>query len=293
MSPSRARAGVCLLALPLVVVGLACENGSQQSAAPKETTWDGPRITAWVKNKDIPAPEVTARISKAYANWNDGQQTFILSLTNNGTRPETVHAIVFGTNEDIHPARRAISPPTAYAWFSLAGSKDGKLSAADIQRHWKNNAFISARGGKLPNSWQATLEPGTTKDIEASHNLDDTSPHAATKGKRLAREGFTEYTIWLVTNEGQVFDEIRQPARPPKIDRPSTAKKTPETKPAETKPEDPEELAAKQFKLALYHLEVKQPRMAQEKLQSILDNYPKTNTAKAARKLLQELKGKS
>lgn len=287
----RTRAAVCLLAFPLMLVGLACENGSQPSAAPRDTgsSWEGPRITAWVKNKDIPAPEVAARISRAKApDWPDGQQIFFLSLTNNGKRAETVHAIVYATNEEIHPARRAISPPTAYAWFSLAGSKDGKLSARDIERNWKNNVFVSARGGKLPSSWQATLEPGETKIIEASHVLDDTSPHPASKGKRLAREGFTEYTIWLVTNEGQLFEEIRQPAKPTKVERPTTAKKPPETK-----PEDPEELAAKQFKLALYYLEVKQPRTAQEKLQLILDNYPKTNTAKAARKLLQELKGSS
>lgn len=286
----RWRGWVSVFVLPLVVLGLACENGGQQQAANSApgTAPDGPPITTWVKNKDVPLPQVTASISRSLINWSDGQQTFTITFTNNGKRSETVHAVVFASNEEITPPRRAVSPPTAYAWFSLAGSKDGKLTSRDIERHWKNNVFVSARGGKLPSTWQATLEPGETKDIDASHVLDETSPHPASKGKRLAKTGFTQYALWLFTNDGQLFDEQTIPAKQPPVERPSTAKKTP---PPETRPEDPEELAAKQFKLALYYLEVNQPTKAKEKLQAILDKYPKTNSAKAARKLLKELQG--
>jgi hypothetical protein len=283
------RAWISLFSLPLVALGLACENGAAPKNGPANndaTMPSGGPITSWVNKKSGPPPEVTASISNARTSWKDGQQVFTLTLTNNGTKAETVHAIVYGTNEEIHPPRRAISPPTGYGWFSLVGSKDGKLTGKALESNWKNNPFVTARGGKMPASWVVTIEPTQSKDIEASHTLDDTSPHPAAKGKRLAKEGFTEYTIWLFTTDGQLFEDKTVPAKPPaKVERPTTAKKTP----PDTKPEDPEDLAAKQFKLALADLEAMKKDKAREKLQLIIDQYPKTNTAKAAKKLLKEL----
>jgi len=285
---ARWRSWVSVLLLPVVGLALACENGNapKNGGRPQSTSADAP-INFQPKPLVSP-PQVTATISKSKPNWKDGQQIFLLTLTNNGTKAETIHAIVYATNEEIHPPRRAISPPTGYGWFNLVGSRDGKLTARDLERHWKNNPFVSARGGKMPASWVATIEPGQSKEIEASHALDDTSPHPASKGKRLAKEGFLEYSIWLYTSEGQLFSEETVSSKPAAV---VTDKMPPETKkpPPETKPEDPETLAKQQFKLALADLEKNDAARAREKLRLILDKYAKTNTAKAARKLLKEL----
>src|SRR5262249_15285007 len=149
---------------PLVGMALACENGGKKNGRAQAGDPDSLPITNSGRPSNAarppgPPPDVTAGIStKTEPNWKDGQQVFILTLTNNGKKTETVHAIVYGTNEEIHPPRRAISPPTAYGWFSLVGSKDGKLTAQDLERSWKNNPFVSARGGKMPASWLVTLE---------------------------------------------------------------------------------------------------------------------------------------
>jgi hypothetical protein len=282
-------------------MALACENGSgaKDNGRGQSSDSDRPIINRPQTKPLLEPPQVTARIAPSRPNWKDGQQIFILTLTNNGTKTETIHALVYGTNEEIHPPRRAISPPTAYGWFELVHSRDGKLTARDIERNWKNNPFVSVRGGKMPASWVATLEAGQSKDIEASHSLDDVSPHPATKGKSLAKQGFTEYGLWLFTSDGQLFAEQTISAKSGSVvERPSTARMPPETKktppdtkpaPPDTKPADPEDIAKQLFKQALADLEKNQPAKAREKLLSILDKFPKTNTAKGARQLLKEL----
>jgi hypothetical protein len=307
---ARWRGWVSVLLLPVIGLALACENGAAPKERGQSTDVDAPIVSHPPAKPLLSPPQVTARITPSKPNWKDGQQIFTLTLTNNGTKTETVHAIVYGTNEEMHPPRRAISPPTAYDWFKLVGSRDGKLTARDLERNWKNNPFVSARGGKMPASWVATLEAGQSKDIEASHSLDDVSPHPATKGKTLAKQGFVEYSIWLFTSDGQLFDEQTVSAKSGAVvERPSTGKMPPETKktppdtkpaladtkkdtksaPPETKPEDPEETAKQLFRQALADLEKNQPARAREKVLTILDKYPKTKAANAARQLLKDL----
>lgn len=278
-----------LALLPLY--SLACNNGSQPNAS--NSSSEILRIDSLPHGHRAAPPQVTAAISNVKIHWGDGQQLFTLTLTNIGDTAGTVHAIVYATNEEIQPPRRAISPATAYQWFELAGSKDGRLTAQDIQKNWKTNVFVTARGGKLPFSWQATLEPGDVKNIEAAHVLDERSPHPASKGKKLAHVGFREYQIWLFTAEGRCFDEQTLPALPPEqpVPEPSPKKTTAPRK--EEKQPTPstkqEEEAAKALRLARYYLDNKKLDLARAKLQLILRKYPETAAAAEAKKLLAKI----
>ncbi|MBY0526211.1 MAG: hypothetical protein K2R98_22645 [Gemmataceae bacterium] len=278
-----------LFAAPLVLAAIACEDGSRgngngtgQATNPDGSPWVGPVV------RGTP-PQFTAEVSNVKVAWKDWQQTFDLTMTNEGKKTETVHAVIFASNEDMQPPRRAVSPPTAYLWFKLAGSSDGQLTHKSLERCWKNNAFVGARGGKLPATWVATLAPGASQKTEASHVLDETSPHPATKGKTLKREGFTTYHVWLFTPEGWCFDQ-----KTLSVAELQAADKGPKTKPSEKDPpeaksDDPEAQAEKALKLATYYLDTNQPAQAREKLQMILDKFPKTASAKTARKMLRDL----
>src|SRR5208337_1654709 len=132
-----------MLLLPLLCLVSGCgERGGAQNASrnPQENT-------APTKPRGAP-PVVTASISAVRTQWKDGQQTFTLSLTNNGEKAETVHAIVYARNEEISPPRRAISPPTAYNWFKLIDSRNGLLTPNDIERNWRADAFFNGRSGR-------------------------------------------------------------------------------------------------------------------------------------------------
>jgi hypothetical protein len=262
ISPLGGRIGrifrVCLALLP--IFSLACGKSGPTAKVKVYVTYD--RIGSRPRPvRTGPPPQVTAAISQPKINWADEQQLFTLTLTNAGDKPETVHAIVYASNEQTKPPRRAISPPTAYQWFELAGSKDGRLSAQAIEQGWQTKAFITARGGKMPYSWQATLKPGETKAIEASHNLDARSPHPATKGKKLAHVGFLEYRVWLFT-----------PTEP----LPKTSRKA-------------EGEAARALRLARYYLENNKPDQARAKLQLVLDRYPRSTAATEAKELLAKV----
>ena len=140
--------------------------------------------------------------------------------------------------------RRRLTSGSSWPRARMAGSP-----RQDIQKNWKTNVFVSARGGKLPFSWQVTLKPGETQSVEAAHNLDDRSPHPATKGKKLSRVGFLKYQIWLFTPDGQCFSEEAVPAQSAPPGGPANhSKKGPATKkesaPAADDPK-PEDEAAK------------------------------------------------
>ena len=255
-------------------------------------------------------PSVTASISKVKLNWKDRQQTFTLNLTNHGERTETVHALVYAKNDDVNPPRRGISPPTGFNWFQVANSKDGDLKSIDVVRAWKAEGFTSARGGRLRKTWDVKIDPEETKEVEAAHDLDETSPHPQWKGKKLAGIGYSEYQIWLFTETGECFLEETVLARPPsytpepkKPPEPKVEiKKTPapEPKPVETKtvevpppprPVDPkiETHAANELRLAAYYLEVNRRQDAKDKLNLILKKFPETKAAEKAREMLKNL----
>jgi hypothetical protein len=243
-----------------------------------------------------------------------------LSLTNTGEKTETVHAIVYAKNDSTIPPRRAISPPTvSKEWFGLANSKDGSLKAADIERVWKASGFIGARGSRLRKTWDVKLDPEETKPIEGAHELDDTSPHPQWKGKKLAQVGYTEYQLWLFTNDGSCFLEETYSISPngtvKKTDSKPEAKKPPEPKAdpvvKDTKPEEPkkpidlpmqettpksklndqvaETHAANELRLAMYYLERNRRQDAKDKLNLILKKYPDTEAARKAQKMLKDL----
>lgn len=270
-----------MFAVPLVVLAVACDPGTPQrtgkvspvtSPAPLVSAPDGTRLS------------FKASISRVETNWRDGQQTFVLTLTNTGEALVTVHAIIYGRNEDIQPPRRAISPPTASDWFALAESTDGQLGPQDIEKHWKDNGFIGARGSKMKVSWDVTVPPGATKTIDASHQLDEISPFPASKGKRLTRLGFTEYRIWLFSSDGRFFlEQVEKAVKGNVVDapnRPDTGKRT----------NDPATLAADALSVAQYHLKTGKAAEARRELQEIIDKFPQTESARTARKLLKELK---
>lgn len=292
------------LLLFLLGLSLGCDSPTAvQEAKPRE-----PRNTTSTKgssNKsthpDGPPPPVTASISRVKLNWKDRQQTFDITLTNNGDKPEIVHAIVYARNDSVNPPRRAISPPTATDWFVLANSKDGKLTVADIERAWKTDGFQSARGGRLRKSWDVKIGPNSTEVVEAAHDLDEKSPHPQWKGKALANVGYAEYQLWLFTPDGQCFFEETWPAfGPPPI---RETKKPPETKPADTKPAQTkptadtkpaanpvlESQAEKDLQLAMDYLKRNRVQDARDKLFQILKKYPDTEAAKSARKMLKDL----
>jgi len=294
ISPLGGRIGrifrVCLALLP--IFSLACGKSGPTAKVKVYVTYD--RIGSRPRPvRTGPPPQVTAAISQPKINWADEQQLFTLTLTNAGDKPETVHAIVYASNEQTKPPRRAISPPTAYQWFELAGSKDDRLSAQAIEQGWQTKAFITARGGKMPYSWQATLKPGETKAIEASHNLDARSPHPATKGKKLAHVGFLEYRVWLFTPDGQCFSEQTVPAESEKAASPGepTVKKTttPPTEPLPKTSRKAEGEAARALRLARYYLENNKPDQARAKLQLVLDRYPRSTAETEAKELLAKV----
>ncbi len=273
-----------LCGVPLVVTAAACDSGplpnGKGKAGPVAGTAPGTAATP-----DGAPLSFQASISQVETNWRDGQQTFVLTLTNTGEALATVHAIVYGCNESIQPPRRAISPPTAFDWFALAESIDGRLTPQDIEKHWKDNAFIDARGAKLKSSEKETVPPGASRAIKAAHVLDDASKFAATKGKPLQRRGITEYRVWLFSGEGKFFLEHKEK------DVKATVVDAPLTRPdTHRPPADPEKLAADALGTAQYHLKTGQTDKARRELQDILEKYPQTAAATTARKLLKEMK---
>jgi hypothetical protein len=204
-------------ALAVSLLILACDEAPPRrdkgpTAAQAPST---PREPSRTKSKPPvrPAPpKVTAEISNVAVNWRDEQQTFSLTLKNQGDEEAAVRAIIYAKNDQITPPRRAVSPPTAYPWFQLAHCKDGSLTPRDIERSWTINAFGNGRSGKLVSSWPVTLPPGGTHTLTASHVLERESPHEAWAGKPLARAGFTEYHIWLFTPDGECFWQKIVPA---------------------------------------------------------------------------------
>lgn len=67
-------------------------------------------------------------------------------------------------------------------------------------------------------SWDATVKPSaTSKPIDAGHDLDPKLRDPAHKNKALAAEGFTEYKVWLFTDDGRWFSEQVLPAKPATI----------------------------------------------------------------------------
>jgi len=301
--------------LGLVVVALVAA-GCDVASAERTPTPPAPAATAPAKvlpSGDLP-PAFRASISQVKTSWADGQQTFTLKLTNTGEKPETVHAIVYGRNDSITPPRRAVSPPTATHWFDLAESKDGRLTARDIEKNWKTEVF-TARGSKLKRTWDVTVAAGETKSIQASHLLEDASPFSAHGGKKYAKQGFSDYSIWLYTNDGTWFfeknvsaarpDEEKPPIKPEPT-KPAATKPDPkppatkpDIKPLPTKPDpktpavDPkiEEEAATLLKLAQYYVDNKKADRARDKLTQLLDKFPQTEAAKAGRQLMRDLKG--
>ncbi len=271
--------GILLCAAALLgcdVTSAERPQDSKPAATPPKTLPSG----------DAP-PSFKVAISQVNPSWRDAQQTFTLRLTNNGEKAETIHALVYARNEAITPPRRALSPPTATAWFELAESQDGKLTARDIEKHWKANNALTARGNKLKSTWDVLVPAGATKSVEASHLLDETSPYPAVKGKKLTKQAFTEYQVWLFTADGHWFFSETLPATGEKVgDKPAT-------KPEPAKPAgndaNAEEEATKTLNLARYYIDNKKPDRAKEKLQLILDKYPQTDAAKAAKKLMMEM----
>jgi len=207
------------MVLPLM--GLACDSGPGTGKAPPPAAPTQRRVGAPYSSPRqwTGQPSFEVKLVDFKVDWEDSpQQTFKLAVTNTGAAPETVHVIVYGTNESIQPPRRALSPPSAADWFRVAGSKDGKLSPHDIEDHWKatkqGTAFLSARGQKVPFSHALFVPARATKVIDTgAHALDDTSPHEATRGQRLERVPFTEYKVWLFTEDGRWFKEVVLPVK--------------------------------------------------------------------------------
>jgi hypothetical protein len=126
---------------------------------------------------------------------------------------------------------------------------------------------------------------GRSVTVEASHNLDDASPFPAAKGKRFAKAGFTEYQVWLFTEDGRCFLEKTVNAQKPEASEPTPA-------PTPEESAKLEEEAATTLRLAQYYLKNKKADQAREKLQLILSKYPKTEAAKTAAKLLKDMPAK-
>jgi hypothetical protein len=307
MRPPACVALALLFSLP------ACEKATPlKEGKPLPTTVRRSGSATAKNGAPLPPPSITASIGKVKLNWKDRQQTFTLSLTNHGEQTETVHAIVYAKNDDLTPPRRGVSPPTAFNWFKLANSTDGDLKSIDVARAWKAEAFASARGGRLRKSWDVKIDPEDTAVIDAAHDLDETSPHAQWKGRKLAAVGYSEYQIWLFTDVGDCFLEETVLARPPSYTpepqkRPEPkveVKKSPEPepKPVEPKVEAPapepkpkpvdaktEMHAANELRLAAYYLEVNRRQDAKDKLNLILKKFPDTKAAEKAREMLKNL----
>jgi len=297
---SRAVLPVWLL-LPLPLLALACENTPTPiqlgKVKPTGLASTGPGPTT--ADKPYTPPPVTAGISQVKLNWKDRQQFFTITLTNSGDKEEIVHAVVYGTNNTANPPRRGISPPTATDWFGLVNSRDGVITAADIEKNWKTAGFLSARGGRLRRTWDEKVGPNATIEVLAAHDLDDKSPHPQWKGKPLAAVPYTEYHLWLFSPEGFCFFEETVPAFGPPPVKP-TPTKTPDTKPAppkvmETKPAPKpvnpkdEALASTELRLATTYLELNRKQDARDKLNLILKKFPDTAAATKARELLDRV----
>jgi hypothetical protein len=236
-------------------------------------------------------------------------QRFWLILTNTGAQKAKVSAIVYGRNESLSPPRRGLSPPTASElWFQLAGSRDGRITSYDIEHSWRSDRFVTAKLGKLARTWDAELEPGQSKEIEAFHDLEDVSPYLdpAFKGKKLAKTGYNEYQVWLFTHDGYCFSRREfkidgSTATLVKEDPSSKTPPTPDTKPdtkpqtkPDTKPEtsalSPQTEAASLLLLANHYLDKNQPEKAREQLEKIVAKFPDTDAAKRAKSMLKSMK---
>lgn len=290
-----------LAVLPVMVLALACDQPTPVREAP--VNGSGPASKAAVQPvKPRTPPNVTVRIAKVKENWKDRQQTYQLVLANHGDEPVLVHALVYATNESVTPPRRAISPPTAFDWFALANSQDGKLTVADIERAWKLSGFGSARGQSLKKTWDVKLEPEATAVVDCAHDLEEVAKHPQWKGKRLPQAGYTQYHVWLFTADGHCFFEGAVPAfgDSPEIKNSRGAapeakaapeEPKPEAKAAETRPVDPkvEAEAAKALRLANYYLDRERLPDAKAQLKLILQKYRDTEAARTAQKLLKDL----
>src|SRR5262249_31596401 len=118
---SRRTVIVWALSLPLLGLVPACEQPTPIQEGMAQPT-NSPASPATQRGVLTTPPSITANISDVKLNWkaSERQQLFNFSLTNNGDKTETIHAIIYGRNEETKPPRRAISPPTAFEWFKLA-----------------------------------------------------------------------------------------------------------------------------------------------------------------------------
>jgi hypothetical protein len=290
------------LSLPLLGLAVACDTPTatvDSTGAKGKTTKQG---TIAKENTPFVPPAVTATISRVRLNWKDGLQSFDLNLTNASDKMEIVHALVYARNDNLVIPRRGISPPTAFGWFEAANIKDGRLSAEEVERIWKQTGFSSARGGKLRTTWDEKVNPESTKTIECFHDLEEKSKHPQWLDKKLERTGYTDYDLWLFTPEGRCYFQekwkvtLTNPPTVAKVEAPPEPKKAPEpapvdTKPKETRPANPqaEAQAASELKLALYYLERNRIQDAKDKLQSIIQKYPGTKAAAEAEERLKKL----
>jgi hypothetical protein len=219
MKPPLLHPSRWLVVLWLPLVGLACDTGGDRnngkSSAERAATATAPTTkgasSGKTSNVPHPPPSFEVEVKNVKACWDeaDRQQRFTLILTNTGKHTENVFAIVYGCNEAVAPPRRALSPQTAQDWFKLAGSQDGRLTAKEIEEHWKEDAFISGRGGKLKPYHDARVKARDSVEIkDTAHALDKKETiHPATKDQALASVGFTLYKVWLFTEDGKCFLE--------------------------------------------------------------------------------------
>jgi hypothetical protein len=204
-----ARGILGLMGLALLVS--ACEGPIAAKRDRPAPSTASPPVSKPVPAPPPPAlPRLTVQLDNVRIDWRDRQQLFTLTFTNQGDRDETAKAIVYAQNNSFSPPRRAVSPPTAYQWFELAKSKDGRLTRQDIEQHWGTlGAFISARGVKMPSAWTAILKPKETRTLDCSHDLPAVSPHPLWKDRPLPRVGYNEYHLWLFTLDGKCYLEQR------------------------------------------------------------------------------------
>src|SRR4029079_13085561 len=90
---SRAVAPTWLLLLPLPLLALACENTPTPVYVGKTKGSTGTAPPTGTADKPYTPPQVTAKISQVKMNWKDRQQTFTITLTNNGDKQEIIHAV--------------------------------------------------------------------------------------------------------------------------------------------------------------------------------------------------------
>ncbi len=123
---------------------------------------------------------------------------FHIKVINVYTKPLTVYAVVYATNNDVSPPWRSVWPSQLWPEVDF---KTGEISASKIEQTWKSRDE-SRRG------WKIELAPRTSYTNECAMLLRDVSPLQPWHGEPLDQtQPYKHWTLWVFSSDGRLLAE--------------------------------------------------------------------------------------